>query len=66
MKTKSDPLEVLLQVKAQLGVSVSDQLIAECYNLQYSHQFDKERGTSKKMEALVETAVLEKEGSTLL
>lgn len=62
----SDPLEVLLKVKKELGITVSDKLISDCYRLQSAHQFDKERDTSKKMEALIETAVLEKEGNTLL
>lgn len=66
MMTKSDPLDVLLDVKKQLGLKVSDQLIVECYKIQKENQFNKERDTSKKIQALIETKILEADGSILL
>lgn len=66
MTTKSDPLAVLLAIKTQLGLDVDDELIKACYQLQSEHQYDKERNTMKKMRALIETSILEKEGDVLL
>ena len=57
MTVKSDPLEVLLEVKTQLKLSVDDDLIKACYQLQNVHQYDKDRDTMKKMQKLIEATI---------
>ena len=57
MKDKSDPLQVLLDMKAQLKLTVDDELIKKCYDLQKKHQYDKDRDTMNQMQAIIEEAI---------
>lgn len=66
MTFKSDPLSVLLDIKKEMNTQVDDELIKACYKLQSDHQYDKDRNTIKKMQALVEAAILSNEGDVLL
>lgn len=66
MENKSDPLAVLLAIKEKMGLSVEKKLIEQCYQLQSAHQYDKDRDTIKKMKALVEDKVAEREGESSL
>ena len=66
MTIKSDPLAVLLEVKAGMDTKLDDELVRACYQLQSDHQYDKERDTIKKMRALVEEVILRIEGEVLL
>lgn len=66
MTIKSDPLLVLLDIKAKMKTEVNDELIKACYQLQSDHQYDKDRDTMKKMQALVETEILSSEDNVLL
>jgi len=52
---------VLLDVKERMNLSVDDQLIKGCYQLQKKAQFDPARNTVEKMRELVE-ASLAKDG----
>lgn len=63
---KSDPLSVLLKIKEQKGLLVSEDLIKQCYQLQSAHQYDKDRITLKKMEALIEEALAKDEEFKLI
>ncbi|WP_068714528.1 DNA modification system-associated small protein [Vibrio tritonius] len=63
---KSDPLSVLLKIKEQKGLLVADDLIKQCYQLQSAHQYDKERITLKKMEALIEDELVKDEEYKLI
>jgi len=65
MTNKSDPLVVLFDVKEQLGLNVDKELIEACYELQKSHQYDKDRTTLKKMKALVEAVLPKDDGDKL-
>jgi len=65
MTIKSEPLTVLLEVKAAMDTTLSDELVRACYQLQSDHQYDKDRTTMKKMQALVEE-VLVRDGDDLL
>lgn len=66
MENRSDPLAVLLSIKDEMGLAVDKELIEQCYQLQSAHQYDKDRDTIKKMKALVEEKVVEREGESLL
>ncbi len=66
MKVKSDPLAVLIEIKNQLNLDVDDSLIEKCYALQQEHQYNKDRNVIPKMEALIETVVVNKNGDVLL
>ncbi|MGF1742044.1 hypothetical protein L4C34_13360 [Vibrio profundum] len=66
MENKSDPLAVLLSIKDEQGLGVDKELIEQCYQLQSSHQYDKDRDTIKKMKALVEKKIVERESEQLL
>ncbi len=66
MKTKSDPLTVLLEVKAGMDTTLSDELVSACYQLQSDHQYDKDRTTMRKMQALVEEVIVSGEEDLLL
>ncbi len=66
MNNKSDPLTALKAVKDELGLTLPEELIEGCYKLQSNHQYDKDRPTVKKMQALVEEEVLKREGGQLL
>ncbi|HIF5859176.1 DNA modification system-associated small protein [Vibrio parahaemolyticus] len=66
MENRSDPLAVLLSIRDELGLDVDKELIEQCYQLQRIHQYDKDRDTIKKMKALVEEKVIEREGESLL
>ena len=62
----SDPLEVLLALRSSIETQVSEELVRACYQLQAEHQYDKDRDTLKKMQALVEEEVLKIENETLV
>ncbi|MUK28687.1 hypothetical protein GNP44_01060 [Aliivibrio fischeri] len=66
MNKENDPLEVLLAVKSELNLTVDKELIKRCYQVQSAHQYDKDRDTVKKMQALVEEKVVEREGGSLI
>jgi hypothetical protein len=66
MTIKSDPLTVLLEVKAGMDTTLSDELVRTCYQLQSEHQYDKDRTTMKKMQAMVEEVIVSDEGDQLL
>ena len=66
MKTMSDPLTVLLEVKAGMDSTLSDELVKACFQLQSNHQYDKDRTTMKKMQALVEEVIVSGEEDQLL
>ncbi len=66
MINKSDPLEVLLRINAELGKNIDESLIKECYQVQKEHQYDKDRNTVSKIKAIVEERVIEKEGINLI
>ncbi|WP_086774970.1 DNA modification system-associated small protein [Vibrio coralliirubri] len=66
MNKDNDPLKVLLAVKSELNLTVDEELIKRCYQVQSAHQYDKERDTVKKMQALVEEKVVEREGGSLI
>jgi len=66
MNVNNEPLNVLLELNKKLSLNLDDELITQCYKLQKTHQYDKNRDTSKKMQALIETKVLESEGNILL
>ena len=65
MATKSNPLNVLLDIKVKLGVDIEDDLIKKCYQLQSDHQYDKDRDTMKKMQELIEESISETQGDEL-
>ena len=61
---ESNPLDILLNIKLEHGVNVDDDLIRECYELQHSNQYNKDRNyTIKKMEVIIEEYLLKTEGS---
>jgi len=66
MMNKSDPLAVLLKIKEKKGFQVDDELLTQCYQLQNEHQYDRDRTTLKKMEALIEDALVKGEEDKLL
>lgn len=66
MTIKSDPLAVLLEIKAEMDTELSDELVKACYQLQCEHQYDKDRDTEKKMQALVEEVIVGNEEDRLL
>ena len=54
---KSDPLQVLLDMKAQLNLKVADDLIKKCYDIQNKHQYDKDRDTMNQMQTIIEETI---------
>lgn len=66
MTVKSDPLSVLLEIKATMDTNIDDELVKSCYQLQSEHQYDKDRETMKKMQALIEEAIVSNEDGNLL
>jgi hypothetical protein len=66
MTVKSDPLAVLLEIKGSRETLLEDDLVRACYQLQSEHQYDKDRNTMTKMQALVEEVIVDKEGDKLL
>lgn len=66
MTVKSDPLAVLLEIKSGMETTIADELVRACYQLQSDHQYDKDRSTLKKMQAMVEEVIIENEGDTLI
>lgn len=65
MTVKSDPLSVLLEIKAAMETNIDDELLKSCYQLQSEHQYDKDRETMKKMQALIEEAIVSDDGGNL-
>lgn len=65
MTIKSDPLTVLLAVKAEMETALSDDLVRACYQLQSEHQYDKDRDTMKKMRAMIEEVIASKKDDML-
>jgi len=66
MTNKSDPLAVLLRLNSKLGKNIDEELIKECYQIQKEHQYDKDRNTVTKIQAIVEERVLEQQGTDLI
>ena len=66
MTIKSDPLEVLLRVNKESGSHVDEELIKECYQIQKEQQYNKDRDSIKKIEALIETSILQSNGDVLI
>lgn len=66
MKTKSDPLSVLLTIKATIDTIIDDDLVKNCYELQSKHQHDKDRNTISKMRNLVEEAISRNKDGNLI
>jgi hypothetical protein len=66
MSIKSDPLTVLLEVRASMDTKLDDELVRACYQLQSAHQYDKERDTMRKMRAMVEEVILRNDSDVLL
>ena len=66
MTIKSDPLTVLLAVKAEMETALSADLVRACYQLQSEHQYDKDRDTMKKMRAMIEEVIASKKDDMLL
>ena len=66
MTVKSEPLSVLLEIKATMETNIDDELVKSCYQLQSEYQYDKDRETMKKMQALIEEAIDSNEGGNLL
>ncbi|MFB0980052.1 MAG: hypothetical protein QMC62_03935 [Alteromonadaceae bacterium] len=66
MKHKSDPLTVLLRLNSELGKNIDESLIKECYQVQKDHQYDKDRNTVMKIQAIVEEQVVEQQGNNLI
>lgn len=65
MTTKSDPLEVLLEIKSGMDTILEDDLVRACYELQADHQYDKDRNTQIKMQALIEEVITNNEGDAV-
>jgi hypothetical protein len=63
---KSDPLAVLLKLNTELGTNIDEGLITKCYQVQKDHQYDKDRNTVAKIQAIVEERVVELQGSNLI
>jgi hypothetical protein len=66
MTNKSDPLAVLLRLNSKLEKNIDEDLIKECYQIQKEHQYDKDRNTVTKIQAIVEERVLEQQGTDLI
>jgi hypothetical protein len=66
MTIESDPLSVLLAVKADMDTKLSDELVRACYELQSNHQYDKDRTTMNKMQAMVEGVIADLDDGMLL
>ncbi|MCL1060682.1 hypothetical protein MK852_00770 [Shewanella benthica] len=66
MTHKSDPLTVLLRLNTELGNKIDESLIKECYQVQKDHQYDKDRNTVMKIQAIVEEKVVELQGNKLV
>ena len=66
MTHKSDPLEVLLELNLKLNLDLDEQLIKDCYQVQKEHQYDRDRNTLLKVQAIVEESVVEKQGNKLI
>jgi hypothetical protein len=47
-------------------MNIDESLIEECYQVQKDHQYDKDRNTVTKIQAIVEERVVEKQGSNLI
>jgi hypothetical protein len=66
MTHKSDPLTVLLQLNTKLNLELDEQLIKDCYQVQKDHQYDRDRNTLSRIEAIVEECVVKKHGDKLI
>jgi len=56
---KSDPLTVLLKLNSKLKLDLDEQLIYDCYQVQKDHQYDRDRNTLAKVQAIVEESLVE-------
>ncbi len=65
MSVRSDPLSVLLEIKATMDTNIDDELVKSCYQLQSEHQYDNNRETMQKMQALIEEAIVSNEDGNL-
>ncbi|MFT5759391.1 MAG: hypothetical protein ACI9LM_004153 [Alteromonadaceae bacterium] len=66
MNNKSDPLTVLLRLNSELEKNIDEDLIAQCYLVQKDHQYDKDRNTLTKIQAIVEESVVKQKGINLI
>jgi len=66
MVKESDPLAVLLRLNAKLESNIDEDLIKECYQIQKDHQYDRNRNTVSKIQAIVEENVVKQQGSYLI
>ncbi len=66
MTNKSDPLAVLLRLNSELGKNIDEALIKECFQVQKEHQYDKDRNTLAKIQAIVEERVEDQQGDNLI
>jgi len=66
MVNESDPLAVLLRLNAKLENNIDEDLIKECYQIQKDHQYDRNRNTVSKIQAIVEENVVKQQGSYLI
>jgi hypothetical protein len=66
MTHKSEPLTVLLELNSKLNLELDEQLIKDCYQVQKDHQYDKDRNTLLKVQAIVEESVVERQGSKII
>jgi hypothetical protein len=66
MTIKSDPLTVLLKVRAGMDTMLDDELVRACYQIQSDQQYDKERDTMIKMKNLIEEMIIRNESDVLL
>ncbi|MCW8828094.1 MAG: hypothetical protein OQK94_03455 [Gammaproteobacteria bacterium] len=66
MSHKSDPLQVLLDIKNKMSLDIDDELIKGCYEIQRDHQYDRDRDTLKKMKALIEEQIVSKSDDVMI
>ena len=52
-----DILSVLRQVRMQHNLTVTDEIVQKCYEIQRRHQFDPDRHTVNQMRQIVEDAL---------
>jgi hypothetical protein len=66
MINKSDPLAVLLRLNSELGKNIDETLIKECFQVLKEHQYDKDRNTITKIQAIIEECVVDQQGTNLI
>lgn len=66
MENKSDPINVLLKLNKTIGSNIDEKLIKDCYKIQKDHQYDKDRNTVNKIQAIVESYLIDQQGNNLI